>query len=105
MEEAGYFWGTERLESQIHEKEMDWDFPGGPVVKTSPSKAGSAGSIPGQGTKIPPALRPKNQNIKQSNIVKILIKTFKKVHIKKKKIQGVGLIIRLKDAWESPGEF
>ena len=65
---------------------MDWDFPGGPVVKTSPSKAGGAGSIPGQGTKIPPALRPKNQNIKQSNIVKILIKTFKKgPHQKKKK--------------------
>ena len=35
---------------------MDWDFPGGPVVKTSPSKAGGAGSIPGQGTKIPDAM-------------------------------------------------
>ena len=29
------------------------DFPGGPVVKTSPSSAGGAGSIPGQGAKIP----------------------------------------------------
>ena len=29
------------------------DFPGGPVVKNLPSKAGDAGSIPGQGTKIP----------------------------------------------------
>ena len=85
MGEAGYFWGTERLESHIHEKEMDWDFPGGPVVKTSPSKAGGAGSIPGQGTKIPLALWPKNQNIKKSNIVKNLINTLKKVHIKKKK--------------------
>ena len=66
-----------------HEKEMDWGFPGGPVVKTS-SKAGGAGSIPGQGTKIPPALRPKKQNIKQSNIVTNLIKTLKMVHIKKK---------------------
>ena len=28
------------------------DFPGGPVVKTLPSP-GSAGSIPGQGAKIP----------------------------------------------------
>ena len=63
---------------------MDWDFPGGAVVKTSPSKAGGAGSIPDQGTKIPPALRPKNQNIKQSNIVTNLIKTLKMVHIKKK---------------------
>ena len=32
------------------------DFPGGPVVKTSPSTTGGAGSIPGQGTKIPHAL-------------------------------------------------
>ena len=29
------------------------DFPGGPAVKNLPSKAGDAGSIPGQGTKIP----------------------------------------------------
>ena len=36
------------------------DFPGGPVVKTSPSIAGSADSIPVQGAKIPHALRIKN---------------------------------------------
>ena len=30
-----------------------WDFPGGPVVKNLPKKPGDAGSIPGQGTKIP----------------------------------------------------
>ena len=30
-------------------------FPGGPVVKNLPSNAGDAGSIPGQGTKIPHA--------------------------------------------------
>ena len=30
-----------------------WDFPGGPVIKSSPSNAGDAGSIPGWGTKIP----------------------------------------------------
>ena len=41
------------------------DFPGGPVVKTSPSNAGGVGSIPGRGAKIPHALRPKNQHIKQ----------------------------------------
>ena len=40
-------------------------FPGGPVVKTSPSNSGGAGSIPGRGAKIPHALWPKNQNIKQ----------------------------------------
>ena len=36
------------------------DFPGGPVVKTSLSNAGDAGSIPGRGARIPHALRPKN---------------------------------------------
>ena len=55
-----------------------WDFPGGPVVKTSPSNAGGAGSIPGRGAKIPHALWPKNQSIKRSNIIKNSIKTLKK---------------------------
>ena len=32
------------------------DFPGGPVVKNSPSNAKDVGSIPGRGTKIPHAL-------------------------------------------------
>ena len=32
-------------------------FPGGPVVKDLPSNAGDLGSIPGQGTKIPNAVR------------------------------------------------
>ena len=36
-----------------------WDLPGGPVVKTSLLNAGGAGSIPGQGSKIPQALRQK----------------------------------------------
>ena len=36
-------------------------FPGGPVAKASPSNAGRAGSIPGQGTKISQATRPKNR--------------------------------------------
>ena len=30
-------------------------FPGGPVAETSPSNAGDAGFIPGQGAKTPPA--------------------------------------------------
>ena len=44
-----------------------WGFPGGLVVKTSPSNAGGAGSIPGQGVKIPHASWPKDKekNIKQ----------------------------------------
>ena len=32
------------------------DFPGGPVVKNPPYKAGDTGSIPGQGNKIPHAM-------------------------------------------------
>ena len=36
-------------------KLSSWDFPGGPLVKNPPSNAGDAGSIPGQGTKIPHA--------------------------------------------------
>jgi len=41
------------------------DFPGGPLVKTLPSNAGGVGSIPGHAAKVPYALWPKNQNIKQ----------------------------------------
>ena len=41
------------------------DFSGGPVVKTLPSRAGRVSSIPGWGAKIPRALQPKHQNIKQ----------------------------------------
>ena len=48
-------------------KAEPWDFPGGPEVKTSPSISGGVGSIPGQGTKIPHASQPKNQNINRSN--------------------------------------
>ena len=32
-----------------------WGLPDGPVVETLPSSAGGAGSIPGQGTKVPHA--------------------------------------------------
>ena len=57
------------------------------MVKTSPSRAGDAGSISGLGAKIPHALQPKNQNIKQSNFVTNSIKTLKMVYIKKKYIK------------------
>ena len=53
------------------------DFPGGPVVKTSPSNAGGAGSIPGWGAKIPHALRPKKQNTKQKQYCNKVNKDFK----------------------------
>ena len=42
-----------------------WGFPGGPVVKTLPSNAGGAGSIPSQGAKTTPWLMVKNTDHKQ----------------------------------------
>ena len=57
------------------------------MVKTSPSNAGGAGSIPGLGAKIPPhASWPKNQNIKQTQYCNKFNKDFKNgPHQKKKK--------------------
>ena len=52
-----------------HWKERFRDFPGGPVVKTSPSNTGGAGSIPGWGAKVSHALRPKNQEHKTEAIL------------------------------------
>ena len=45
------------------------DFPGGPVVNTSPSNAGGAGSIPGQEDTIPHVSWPKNQDINNSSSI------------------------------------
>ena len=62
------------------------DFPGGPVVETSPSNIGGAVSIPGQVAKISHPSQRQNQNINsRSNIVTDSIKTLKMVRIKKKK--------------------
>lgn len=41
------------------------DFPGGPVVKTSPSNTSDVGSIPGGGVKIPHCLMALKQEHKQ----------------------------------------
>ena len=60
------------------------DFPGVPVVKTSPSSAESQGSIPGHATKIPHASRPKTKT-KQKQCSNKFNKNFKMVHSKKKK--------------------
>ena len=38
---------------------MCWDFPGGPVVKTSSSNAGDVGSIPGWRLQMPYSLKAK----------------------------------------------
>ena len=71
------------------------DFPGGPVVKTLPSNAGGAGSIPGQGAKIPHASWPKNQNIKQKQYCNKFNKDFKngphQKNLQKKKDRGDNL--------------
>ena len=57
----------------------------GPVVGTSPSNAGGAGSIPCWGAGIPQALWPKDQkNTKQKQYCNKFNKTFfKMVHMKK----------------------
>ena len=39
-------------EQKICQESHIRDFPGGPVVKNSPSNSGDVGLIPGQGTKI-----------------------------------------------------
>ena len=50
---------------KLSEKGEMQDFPRSPVVKISPSNAGVAGLIPGQETKNPGILGPKNENMKQ----------------------------------------
>ena len=58
------------------------------MVGTSPSNAWGVGLIPGWGARIPYASWPKSQNTNnRGNIVTNSIKTFKMVHIKKKKKQ------------------
>ena len=52
-------------------------FPGHPLVKILPSSAGDAGSIPGQGTKIPQASGQKTKNIKQKQYCSKFNKDFK----------------------------
>ena len=68
---------TERKHKQHRKKKNCRDFPGHPVVKTSPSNAGGEGSIPGWVAKIPHALWPKNQNIKQKQHCNKFNKDFK----------------------------
>ena len=53
------------------------DFPGGPVVKSSPSSAEGTGSIPGWRAKTVHTSGPKNQNIKQKQYCKKFHKDFK----------------------------
>ena len=73
---------NENLPSSKCIQNNSWDFLGGPGVKTSPSNAGSMGSIPGQGTKIPHASQPKIQTIKQKQYCNKFSRDFKNHHIK-----------------------
>jgi len=80
-----------RTDSKETVRKEAGDFPGCPVIKTSPSNAKGMGSIPGRGSRIPHASQPKNQNIKQKQYCKKnSIKTFKMVHIRKIKRIEVG---------------
>ena len=71
-------------------KEEMQEFPGGSVVKTSLSNAGSTSSIPGWGAKISHAhiwnktKQNKTKNIKQKQYCNKFNKDFKMVHIKTK---------------------
>ena len=49
----------------IKKLNIPWDFPRGPLLRTSPSSAGGTGSIFGQGAEIPYVWQPINQNKKQ----------------------------------------
>ena len=61
------------------------DFPGGPLVKTSPSNAMCVGLILRQGAKIPHDSQPKNKNIKQKQYCNKFNEDFKNgPHPKKK---------------------
>ena len=51
------------------------------MVKTSPSNARGVGSISGQGAKIPCALGPKKQNVKQKQYCNKLNKDLKNVYL------------------------
>ena len=82
MQDHAHDHGIHWLYHICHQREATGlrDFPGSPVFKTSPSNAGGVGLIPGQGAKIPHALGPKNQNIKQKQYCNKFNKDFKLVH-------------------------
>ena len=64
---------------------LSGDFPGSPVVETSPSIAENVGWIPGQEAKILHISSPKNPNIKHKQYCKKFNKDFKNgPHLKKK---------------------
>ena len=67
----------------LHQEKKPGGFLGGPVVKTSSSNAGDAGSIPGQG--VLRSHMPKNQNIKQKQHFNKFSKELQKLSTSKNK--------------------
>ena len=63
---------------------LNRNFPGCPVTKTSPFNAEDVGLIPGLGAKISHVSQPKNQSVKQKPYSNKFKKTLKMVHSKKK---------------------
>ena len=76
---------TQRTSREL--KHSSGDFPGGPVVKTLPSNAGGAGSIPGWGAGVPHASRPEGQNTKQKQYCNKFNKDFKNGPHQKKNLK------------------
>ena len=72
-------------EGVLKKKENIGDFPGSPVVKTSPSNVGGAGSIPGWGVRSHMPRGLKNQNIKRKQYCNKFNKDFKNGPHQKKK--------------------
>ena len=52
-------------------RNQDLEFPGNPVVRTQLSHRQGPGSIPGWGTKIPQAARPKNRNCALDQLLRV----------------------------------
>ena len=82
-----------KSQASLHLEFNSRDFPDSPVIKTSPFNAEDMGSIPDRGTKIPHALRPKNQNIRQKQYCNKFNEDFKnsshqKKNLRKKKKQS-----------------
>ena len=78
------------------------------MLRTSPSRAEGAGSIPGQGPKIPHALQSKNQNVNQKQYCNKFKKDFKNGPHKKKFffkaiIRASMLVISLRESHHSWG--
>ena len=75
-----------------------WDFPGGSVLKTSPSNAWGVGLIPGQGARIPHASRPKKKDRLDFLFVMLLSldRLFSCVYIVSSSLSGNSLKPKLK---------